>query len=228
MPTQAEQQEVLRVLDRRLRRAHGTPERRLGNLRDPLAECVFIILSFQTDVPRARMIWRALRRNFPTWELLLRARESKVAAVLRPGGLHRQKARAIRSLLRQVQRETGRLSLAHLHHLSDHEAERVLLGLHGLSWKGARCVMMYSLDRDVFPVDVNIFRIFKRMGFLSPRAVYRRRSLHDALQDSVSAESRRSLHINLVIHGQDVCLPARPRCSSCAVASMCRSSTTTA
>jgi endonuclease III len=222
----AEQRDAMRVLDRQLRRAHGTPERRLGNLRDPLAECVFIILSFQTDIPRARMVWRALRHNFPNWQMLVRARESSVAAVLRPGGLHHQKARAIRSLLRQVQDQTGRLSLAHLRRLSDHDAERALLGLHGLSWKGARCVLMYSLDRDVFPVDVNIFRIFKRMGVLPARAVYRRRSLHDALQDQVPLESRRSLHINLVVHGQDVCLPVRPRCSSCAIASMCRSSTT--
>ena len=225
MSALAKQPDALRVLDLRLRRAHCTPERRLGNLRDPLAECVFIILSFQTDVPRARAVWRVLRRRFPTWEMLLRARESTVADVLQPGGLHHQKARAIRGLLRQVRDATGRISLAHLRHLSDHDAERALLGLHGLSWKGARCVMMYSLDRDVFPVDVNIFRIFKRMGFLPAHAVYRRRSLHDTLQAQVPAESRRSLHINLVVHGQDVCLPTHPRCSSCAIASMCRSST---
>lgn len=215
--------EVIRAVDSRLRRAHGTPERRLGNLRDPLAECVFIILSFQTEVPRARAVWRALRERFPNWAMLLRARETTLAQVLQPGGLHHQKARAIRKLLRQVRDKTGRFSLAYLHELSDCDAELELLRLHGLSWKGARCVMMYSLDRAVFPVDTNIFRILKRMGLLTPNAVYRRRSLHDNLQSVIPESSRRSLHVNLVIHGQDVCLPVRPRCSSCVLATLCPS-----
>lgn len=209
------------ALDRRLRRAHGTPERRLGNLRDPLAECIFIILSFQTEVVRARAVWRALRGRFSTFRDLSGAKEADVARVLQPGGLHRQKARAIQTLLEQVRQRTGRWSLRHLKRQSDEEAERVLLGLHGLSWKGARCVLMYSLGRDVFPVDVNAFRILKRMGIIPEDAVYRRRALHDAIQEAVPPSIRRSLHVNLVIHGQEICLPARPRCSSCVVKRMC-------
>lgn len=210
------------LLDERLRAAHQTPARRLGNKADPLDECVYIILSFQTDVPRARMVWRALRSQFPTWDALLEAPAPSVARVLQPGGLHRQKAVAIRRLLRQVRSEYGELSLDALHELDDVAAERALTRLHGLSWKGARCVMMYSLGRALFPVDVNAFRILKRMGLLRPRAVYRRRTLHDGLQSLIPAPARRSLHINLVVHGQDVCLPVNPTCSTCTVASMCQ------
>jgi endonuclease-3 len=213
------------VLDERLRTAHQTPAKRLGNHADPLDECIYIILSFQTDVPRARAVWRALKRCFPTWDSLLRAPAASVARVLQPGGLHRQKAVAIRRLLRQVRSEFGTLSLGALRELDDVAAERALTDLHGLSWKGARCVMMYSLGRPLFPVDVNAFRILKRMGALPRRAVYRRKRLHDGVQEWVPEPARRSLHINLVVHGQDVCLPVNPRCSSCAVASMCRTKT---
>jgi endonuclease-3 len=52
-------------------------------------------------------------------------------------------------------------------------------------------------------------------------AIYRRRSLHDALQSSVAPERRRSLHVNLVIHGQRTCVPIRPRCPVCALRDMC-------
>lgn len=210
------------VLDERLRAAHQTPVKRLGNHADPLDECVYIILSFQTDVPRARTVWRALKRRFPTWDSLLLAPAPSVARVLQPGGLHRQKAVAIRRLLRQVRSEFGTLSLTALREFDDAAAERALTDLHGLSWKGARCVMMYSLGRPLFPVDVNAFRILKRMGALPRRAVYRRKTLHDGVQEWVPEPARRSLHINLVVHGQDVCLPVNPRCSACAVASMCR------
>jgi endonuclease III len=208
-------------LDARLREAHGTQERQLGNRADALEECVYIILSFQTDVPRTKAVWRALRRQFLTWEHVLQARTDELAAVLQPGGLHRQKASAIRRLLQQVKREHGELSLESLRALDDESAERALLNLHGLSWKGARCVLMYSLRRASFPVDVNVFRVLRRTGAIPARAVYRRRTLHDKVQTLVPAPARRSLHVNLVVHGQEVCLPTNPRCSQCGVASMC-------
>lgn len=211
-----------RSLDERLRRAYGTPERRLGNLRNPLDECVYIILSFQTDVPRARLTWRALKKKYPTWDGLLRAREASVARLLQPGGLHRQKTDAIRRLLRQVKADQGTLSLEYLRSTDDALAEKALLRLHGLSWKGARCVLMYSLRRAYFPVDVNIFRIFRRMGVLPGTAVYRRRTLHDLVQEWVPPPARRSLHVNLVVHGQEVCRPLNPKCKLCPVAAMCR------
>ncbi len=183
---------------------------------------MYIILSFQTDVPRAKTVWHELRKHFPTWTRLLRGTEDELAEVLRPGGLHRQKAAAIRQLLRQVRSSTGRLSLDSLRVLDDDAAERALTKLHGLSWKGARCVLMYSLRRNAFPIDVNAFRILKRLGAIPAGSVYRRKSLHDAVQARVPEGARKSLHINLVVHGQEVCTPRSPACSSCAIAPLCR------
>jgi endonuclease-3 len=100
-------------------------------------------------------------------------------------------------------------------------AEAVLLRLAGLSWKGTRCVLLYSLGREAFPVDSNVFRVLKRIGVVARGAVYRRRSLHDKLQDLVRPERRRALHINLVVHGQRTCLPRAPKCGDCAARPIC-------
>ena len=43
--------------------------------------------------------------------------------------------------------------------MNDADGERLLMRLPGLSWKGARCILLYSLRRDVFPVDGNTFRV---------------------------------------------------------------------
>src|SRR6266542_4404475 len=91
--------EGLAALDRVLEKAYGAPEADLGNMEDPLDEAIYIILSFQTDLPRSRSRWFALRSAYPTWESLARAPLREVAKVLREGGLHRQKARTIRRLL---------------------------------------------------------------------------------------------------------------------------------
>jgi len=213
--------DTLRQLDYLLHEAYGAPEHLLGNKSDPLDEAIYIILSFQTDLDRFKFTWRQLREAFPRWEDLARAPLAHIKEVLRAGGLQEQKARTIKMLLQAVKSQSGSYSLDFLYDIEDAEAERVLTRLPGLSWKGARCVLLYSLDRPVFPVDGNTFRILKRVGVLSLNAVYRRRSLHDGLQEAVETTSRKRFHINLVIHGQWMCLPRTPHCCECAARSIC-------
>ena len=211
----------LRELDRFLDCAYGAPAADLDNKLDPLDEAVYIILSFQTDLARTRKVWTELRSVIPTWEDLDKTPVRNVARILRPGGLHEQKARTIKRLLSTIKQRAGHLSLDLLREMDDREAERFLTRLPGLSWKGARCVLLYSLDRAVFPVDGNTFRILRRVGVLPPNAVYRRRGLHDALQLAVAARRRKPFHVNLVVHGQRTCLPLRPRCDECTARSIC-------
>lgn len=208
-------------LDRLLEAAYGTPEAVLGNKDDPLDEAIYVILSFQTNLTRFDATWSSLRSAYPNWEALDRAPVRKVAAVLREGGLHRQKARTLKRLLTAVRRIAGGLSLDSLRGMPDEAAERLLMRLPGLSWKGTRCILLYSLGRNTFPVDGNTFRILKRTGLLSSTAVYKRRSLHDGLQAAVPAPRRRVLHVNLVVHGQRTCLPLGPQCPRCPVRAVC-------
>jgi endonuclease III len=212
----------LHELERLLNEAYGAPESLLGNHANPLDEAVYIILSFQTDLARFKETWQKLRSTFPRWSDVEQATLNELSAVLRRGGLHRQKARTIKRLLRAVRRQFGDLSLGALHPMGDVEAERGLTRLPGMSWKGARCVLLYSLDREVFPIDGNSFRVLRRAGVIPLSAVYRRLSLHDAIQDAIAPKLRRPLHVNLVVHGQETCLPQRPRCEACPAASLCR------
>jgi len=220
-PLRPDAVERLAQIDAALEDAYGTPEAQLGNKPDPLDEAIYIILSFQTDLPRFSSIWSRLRAAYPSWDALERAADRDVARILRDGGLHRQKTRTIRRLLAEVRKMAGKHSLDHLRAMNDEAAERLLTRLPGLSWKAARCVLLYSLGRDVLPVDSNTFRILKRTGVLTRRAVYRRRTLHDAIQAAVPAHRRRALHVNLVIHGQRTCLPRAPQCPCCPLKADC-------
>ena len=212
----------LQLLDGILDAAHGAPESLLGNQEDALDEAIYIILSFQTDLGRLRLTWERLRSVFPRWEYLDRASIDDVADVLRVGGLHRQKAKTIKRLVRAIRSQFGEVSLRALREMDDAAAERALTRLPGLSWKGARCVLLYSLRRNTLPVDSNTFRILDRAGVIPRSAVYRRKVLHDALQAAVPANRRRRLHVNLVVHGQRVCLPRTPCCESCVALPACQ------
>lgn len=213
--------ERLAHIDAVLEAAYGTPEDTLGNKPDPLDEAIYIILSFQTDLTRFSSTWSRLRAAFPSFDALEHAAARDVARVLRGGGLHRQKTKTIRRLLADVRKIAGTYSLDLLRTMNDEQAETLLTRLPGLSWKAARCVLLYSLGRDVLPIDSNAFRILKRTGVLSRRAVYRRRTLHDTIQAAVPAHRRRALHVNLVVHGQRTCLPRVPRCSCCPLNANC-------
>ena len=213
---------TLQELDRLLDDVYGAPEAELDNKDDPLDEAVYIVLSFQTDLKRCKLVWKDLKAAFPTWEQLAQATKHRVVRVLRLGGLQEQKARTIQKLLAATKETTGSYSLDFLHDMDNDEAERFLTRLPGLSWKAARCVLLYSLRREVFPIDGNSFRVLKRTGVLGERPVYRRRGLHDALQNAVNKSRRKPFHVNLVVHGQRTCLPRRPRCASCAARGICQ------
>ena len=214
--------ERLLLLDYLFDTAYGAPESVLGNQSNALDEAVYIILSFQTNLERFRATWRSLRAAFPRWDDADRASVNEIADVLRAGGLHRQKAKAIKRLISAISDEFGELSLSALREMDDAAAERVLTRLPGLSWKGARCVLLYSFQRDVLPVDGNTFRILRRTGVIPSSSVYRRKSLHDALQTAVPAGRRRPFHVNLVLHGQQTCLPGTPRCEPCSALRACQ------
>jgi len=218
--SKASQRKLLK-LDRALDRTYGAPERTLGNRKDPLEEAIYILLSFQTNLSRFRQTFGRLQRSFRTFDDLDRAPVRQVAMLLRSGGLHHQKARIIKRLLREVRKAAGTLSLDFLQKLTDQEAERSLVHLPGISWKAARCILLYSLGRNAFPVDVNTFRILKRTGVLPLDAVYRAKPLHDALQSAVAPDRRKALHVNLVIHGQRTCIPLQPKCSTCDIRRLC-------
>lgn len=206
-------------LAERLSNAYGTPN--LGNVSDPLDECIYILTTYQTDLPRAQLVFDHLRRTFPTWEALMDGARHKLEDVLRPSGFQRSRAGIIRKLLAAVKARFGVYSLEALRAMSAEDAERELRALPGLDFKGARCVMLYSLGKRVLPVDSNTFRFMGRYGVLAKTARYRRRTTHDGLQRLVPEDARYALHVNLVVHGQTTCLPRTPKCSTCCVRETC-------
>ena len=58
----------------------------------------------------------------------------------------------------------GELSLAETASWTDEEVEHFLTSLPGIAIKSARCVMMYSLGRQVLPVDTHLRRLAERWG----------------------------------------------------------------
>jgi endonuclease-3 len=111
--------------------------------------------------------------------------------------------------------------LSALRRMTTADAEAYLCSLPGVGVKSARCVLMYSLGREVFPVDIHSLRIMHRLGWVDWQG-QRAESVADAAQRGVPPGLRKALHALLVQHGRLVC-KSRPRCASCILRAMCPS-----
>jgi endonuclease III len=206
-------------IDRRLS-LYGTS--RHGNLEDPLAELVFIILSAQTEAYSYLQTFDDLRKHYPSWQSLLDATVEEVEVVIRRGGLAHKKAVQLLGSLHKIVTDFGELSLDQLRHLDDQSLRRYLISLPGIGNKSASCIMMYSLDRQVFPVDTHVWRVCRRLG-LTPPIPKPTPALERILEKAIPSNVRYSLHVNLLSHGQQTCTTYWPKCGNCVLADICPS-----
>jgi endonuclease-3 len=187
-----------------LERAYGVPVNRWTGW-DPLDMLVATVLSQATSDTNSDRTWDALKRRFPTWDSVLRARESTLADTIRAGGLANQKARVIRELLRSVKEQTGALTLEPLRKATVEEAVKFLSSLRGIGPKTVACTLLFACDKEVFPLDTHIFRILRRVGLLPAKCSDQR--AHEIMNRLTPAGKFYSFHVNLIRHGRRVLRP---------------------
>jgi endonuclease III len=201
---------------RLLARCYGNP--RHGNKQDPLDELAYIILSTRTNEAVFRAIYRDLKEAFPSWNDIDGRRVGAFHRILTPGGLSALKAYQLLGIFSALRYEFGRATLAPLRTMTDEDAEHFLLALPGVGKKVAKCVLMYSLDRRVLPVDVHTHRVAVRLGLKAKR---RPDTSQDLIEAQVPPRLRYGFHVNAVAHGRAVCLPRKPMCESCVLRQYC-------
>lgn len=209
---------TVRAVCRELERTYGNP--RHGNRSNPLDELVFIILSNRTTPRTHSMVYAALKAEFPSWESVRAADRRTIRRILDPAGLARLRAEQIVRIIGNLRHAFGRATLAPLRAMSDADAEAFLTALPGVGRKVAKCVLMYSLGRQVLPVDVHVHRIAKRLGL---QAKNRPDTSQDLIEAAVPPPLRYGFHVNAVAHGRATCRSVKPECSECCIARWCPS-----
>lgn len=207
----------VRYIIQNLERAYGVPENSPPS--DPLDMLVEIILSQATSDTNSARTFAALKRRFPTWDAVLRARPSTLADTIRSGGLANQKAAVIRDVLRQIKDLHGTLDLAFLHQLPNQEAVAYLSQFRGIGPKTVACTLLFACGKEVFPLDTHIFRILRRIGLIPQKCTDRR--AHEIMNRLVPNGKFYSFHVNLIRHGRTLCRPRDPACERCPVVEYC-------
>jgi len=196
---------------------YGNP--RHGNKHNPLDELLYIILSNRTQPAAHQAAYRMLKRTYPSWNSLRPAELDRVQAILRPTGFSRLRSAQIVHILERLRMRFGRATLSPLYRMSDREAEEFLVSLPGVSKKVAKCVLMYSLQKDVLPVDVHVHRLATRLGIPTKK---RPDTSQDLVEAAIPPKLRYSFHVNAIAHGRKICTPRHAKCYLCPIELYCR------
>jgi endonuclease-3 len=210
-------EQLAQAVNQRLIEYYGFPEWR--NPLPPLDELVSTILSQNTNDNNRDRAFQALRRRFPTWELVRDAPEAAVIEAIRPAGLANQKGPRIQAVLREITAERGGLDLEFLQEMETEEAHDWLMRFKGVGPKTTAIVLLFSLGKPAFPVDTHIYRVSGRLG-LRPQNMNSDQA-HVHLQALFSSEAYYPAHLNMIHLGREICQARKPNCPVCPLQDLC-------
>ncbi len=174
--------------------------------RDPFRTLVACALSLRTRDAVTEVVSERLLARWQTPAELAQAAVEELADCAHAVGMFRQKARHLKELSRQiVERHGGKVP----------DDLDQLLALSGVGRKTANLVLSFAFGREAICVDTHVHRLCNRWGLVrTTTPAETEYELRTALPRPYWAR----LNPYLVQHGQQLCLPGRPRCRRCPLA----------
>ncbi len=195
-----------------LERFLGTP-RQARELPSPLDMLIATVLSQNTNDKNSHRAYVNLRKRFTSWDEVAAAPLKSIVAAIRPGGMANQKGPRIKEILRQLKLSSGGYRMRGIDRRESSAIMEELTSLPGVGVKTAACVLLFSLGRDVFPVDTHVHRLCTRLGLApgsrTPEQTFER------MRAIVPRGKGYSLHTNMIRFGRKICRTSNPRCGLC-------------
>lgn len=189
---------------------------------DPLTKLVERLLGQRTTRVHVRRAMTNLRSHCRTWDEILSLPTEILMDLVRPAGLARQKAGAVRGVLEELRRELGECSLDLLAGMGTAEATRFLRRLPGVGPHTAALVLLFALGRPgVMPVENQIDRVARRLRLVPPEASMG--AVQKAIETAAPELNLMDLHVNLIRLGKEFCHAVGPTCLDCPLMEHCPS-----
>lgn len=177
---------------------------------DPWRVLVAEVLLQRSRGKTVAKVFEVLFRRWPDAQAMSRARESSIAAVIRPLGLVRR-AESLRAMAREVDVRGG-----------VPRTERELLELPGVGRYAANATLAVAFGVRAPVVDGVTARVYRRyLGLASRSPASADRELWVAATAASPSKQVREWNWAVLDLAAEVCLPARPRCSECPLVSRC-------
>jgi endonuclease III len=189
--------------------------------KDPMSQLVDILLSHRTRDEQTAAAYDNLLRIFGSWEAVRDAPTGEVQAAIANVNWPELKAPRIQTVMREITEERGNLDLNFLRELPVDQAATWLNRFDGVGPKTTACVLLFSCQLALLPVDVHVHRTSIRLGLIGKKVSAD--AAHTLLQGLLPQDARSiyNFHKALLRHGQQVCVFERPRCKQCVLTDIC-------
>jgi endonuclease III len=196
----------------------GIPDRP-KNLPSPLDTIIGTILSQNTNDQNSYRAYKNLKDNFKNWDQLAELKPFQIEKFIKVAGLGKQKSKAIYELLQSLKKKQNSITLDHIKDNSDEEILNELTSYNGVGVKTASCVLLFSLGRNICPVDTHVHRTLNRIGLVNttiPEKTFY------SIVNKIPEGAAHSFHTNLIRLGREICKPSNPNCLFCPLFKICK------
>ena len=209
--------EKIKTINDLLVKHFGIPYRpkRLPN---PIDTLIATILSQNTNDKNSYQAYLNLKNKFKSWEELADAPRNKIEQTIRVAGLGKQKSTSIKKFLTTLKKKNNKLNLRYIKKMNDRDILNELTSINGIGVKTASCVLLFSLDRNICPVDTHVHRTLNRIGLVKTKTPDKTfEKINGKLPEGIAHQ----FHTNLIKLGREICKPAKPLCSICPLLKDC-------
>src|SRR2546423_10489117 len=136
---------------------------------DPMSQLVDIILSHRTRDEQTAAAWENLLKRFGSWEAVRDAPTEEVQETIANVNWPEVKAPRLQKIMREITEERGELKLDFLRDLPVDEGAAWLSRLEGVGPKTKACVLLFSCQKPILPVDTHVWRVSIRLGLIGKK-----------------------------------------------------------
>ena len=187
-------------------------------LPNPIDALIATILSQNTNDNNSYKAYLNLKRRYESIDKLVEAPRREIENTIKVAGLGKQKSASIKRFLTTLKKKNGRLNVQFIRKMADEEILDELTSIKGIGVKTASCVLLFSLDRNVCPVDTHVHRTLNRIGLVKTTTPDK---TFEQIKNQLSNGVAHQFHTNLIRLGREICKPSKPSCSICPLLQVC-------
>ena len=181
----------------------------MDTFNDPYLVLIGCILSLRTNDRTTYPATLRMLELAKTPQDMMKVEVKDLAKAIYPVGFYENKARQIIELSRQIVEELGGKVPDEIEDLCK---------FNGVGRKTANLVLARGFNKPAICVDVHVHRIFNRLGYVKTKNP---EETEFALREKLPKKYWIDINTLIVTHGQNVCKPIKPLCSSCPIEKYC-------
>ena len=195
----------------------GIPKR-AKRFPNPVDLLIATILSQNTNDQNSFKAFKNLKDNYSNWEDVAKLPKKKLLKLIKVAGLGEQKSSAINGFLNEQLSKRSKIDLDYLKKMPDEKIIEKLTAFKGIGLKTSACVLLFSMGRNVCPVDTHVHRTLNRIGIIKTKSPDK---TFLEIQEFIPEKVAHSLHTNLIRLGREICKPQNPLCGACPLEKVC-------